>query len=587
MPFDGIVVKCIVNELSDIIIGGKIEKIFQPESDEIILNIRSKGRNLKLLLSANPSYPRIHLTECSKDNPVIPPVFCMLLRKHLSGGKIIGLEFNDFERIITITAEATNELGDIAAKKLIIEIMGRHSNIILVSIEDRIIDSIKHIDNEVNRVREIMPGRPYILPPYQDKQNPELLDIGDFITKSKYASQSSTEKHLLNNLKGFSPLLCKEICFLSGIDCTAPFSELSPYETDRLKKALKELIDKIKDCDFNPCIVSDSCSGGKPLDFHCLNIKQYPDTRHFSSMSEVLDIFYIEKDSLERTKQKKSDVLKILNNNLERCNKKLALQHEKIRDVSDRENLKLCGELITANIYSIKSNIKKVSLLNYYSENNDYIEIQLDENLTPQENAQKYFKRYSKAKSTYISTVRQIEETLKELEYLEGVLQLLENCTSVQEIDEVRQELLEQGYLSAKRVKNRNRNNKPSSPFHFKSSDGYDIFVGKNNRQNDMLTLKLSSSGDLWMHTRNIPGSHVIIKDAGKALPDSTLLEAAILAAYHSKAKFSSGVPVDYTCVKNVKKPPGSKPGMVTYFNFKTIIVTPDENTVKKLNLVN
>lgn len=585
MPFDGVVVKCIVNELSDMLLGGRIEKIFQPESDEIILNVRAKGQNLKLLLSANPSYPRVHFTESSKDNPAAPPVFCMLLRKHLSGGKITGIEFHDFERIITIEAESMNELGDLSSKKLIIEIMGRHSNIILVSNEGRILDSIKHVDSDVNRIREIMPGRPYILPPPQDKHNPEQVDIDLLFSEMKAGAETSIEKQLLSSIKGFSPLLCREICFLSGIDDRRPWGSLSEVELNSLKKALSEVIDDIENNRFNPCIIYDGTVDEKPIDFHCLKIKQYVHSKSFDSMSNVLDLFYFEKDRIERSKQKKADVLKLLNNNIDRCNKKLALQYDKLREVSEREKIKLAGELITANIYAIQKGAKKVSLLNYYSENQEYLEISLDENLTPQENAQRYFKQYVKAKNAYISTSKQVEETLKELDYLEGVLQLLENCSNIQEIDEVRQELSEQGYLSSKHFKNKFKKNKPSAPLRFRSSDGFDIFIGKNNKQNDQLTLKLSASNDLWMHTQNIPGSHVIIKNSGQTVPDSTLLEAALLAAYHSKAKFSSGVPVDYTYVKNVKKPPGSKPGMVTYTNFKTIIVTPDEKKVNKLKI--
>jgi predicted ribosome quality control (RQC) complex YloA/Tae2 family protein len=404
LPFDGVVVKCIVNELSDMLLGGRIEKIFQPESDEIILNVRAKGQNLKLLLSANPSYPRVHFTESSKDNPAAPPVFCMLLRKHLSGGKITGIEFHDFERIITIEAESMNELGDLSSKKLIIEIMGRHSNIILVSNEGRILDSIKHVDSDVNRIREIMPGRPYILPPPQDKHNPEQVDIDLLFSEMKAGAETSIEKQLLSSIKGFSPLLCREICFLSGIDDRRPWGSLSEVEINSLKKALSEVIGDIENNRFNPCIIYDGTVDEKPIDFHCLKIKQYVHSKSFDSMSNVLDLFYFEKDRIERSKQKKADVLKLLNNNIDRCNKKLALQYDKLREVSEREKIKLAGELITANIYAIQKGVKKVSLLNYYSENREYLEISLDENLTPQENAQRYFKQYVKAKNAYIST---------------------------------------------------------------------------------------------------------------------------------------------------------------------------------------
>ncbi len=583
MPFDGIVVKSVVEELSETLTGSRIEKIFQPEPDEIIINIRAKGQNYKLLLSASPNYPRIHFTDSSKENPAIPPVFCMLLRKHLSGGKVTGVEFHDFERIISLYIESLNELGDLTKKHLIIEIMGRHSNIILTNDEGRILDSIKHVDNEVSRIREVMPGRQYILPPAQDKLSPECINPEKFIDEGALNCQTNVDKYLLSNVKGFSPLLCREITFLSGIDDRISFDALPKEKKDSLLSVLKDTFEAIIISNFKPCIVFDSEDMDKPIEFHCLNLKQYNFVRHYPTMNQALDAFYREKDRAERSKQKKSDVLKVINNNLERCNKKLSLQQEKMREVSDRDELKLCGELLTANIYSIPKNTKSVTLLNYYSENNDTVEILLDPDLTPQENAQKYFKQYNKAKSAYLSTSKQLEETVKEMEYLEGVLQMLDNCNTLQEINEVRQELAEEGYLSKRNKNSINKKDKPSSPHHFKSSDGFDILVGKNNRQNDLLTLKQASSWDMWLHTRNIPGSHVIIKSNRQSIPDSTLLEAAIIAAYHSKAKDSSNTPVDYTAVKNVKKPPGAKPGMVNYDNFKTIIVAPDEGLIKKL----
>lgn len=583
LPFDGIVVKSIVKELSETLIGSRIEKIFQPESDEIIINIRAKGQNYKLLLSASPNYPRIHFTDSSKENPATPPVFCMLLRKHLSGGKVTGIEFHDFERIISLYIESLNELGDLTKKHLIIEIMGRHSNIIITNDEGRILDSIKHVNNEVSRIREVMPGRQYIMPPAQDKLNPEYIDPIKFIEDGAVDCKTNTEKFLLNNIKGFSPLICREIAYLSEVDDRVSLEDLPQEKTSNLVSVLKNIFDSIITSSFKPCIVFDSQDMVKPIEFHCLDLKQYSYVKHYATMNQALDAFYKEKDKNERTKQKKSDVLKVLNNNLDRCNKKLSLQQEKMREISDRDDLKLYGELLTANIYSIPKNTKSVSLLNYYSENNDTIEIQLDPDLTPQENAQKYFKQYNKAKSAYLSTSKQMEENIKEIEYLEGVLQMLDNCNTLQEINEVRQELAEEGYLSKRNKNSINKKDKPSSPHHFKSSDGFEILVGKNNRQNDLLTMKQASSWDVWLHTRNIPGSHVIIKSNRQSIPDRTLLEAATIAAYHSKAKNSSNTPVDYTAVKNVKKAPGAKPGMVNYDNFKTIIVAPDESLINKL----
>jgi predicted ribosome quality control (RQC) complex YloA/Tae2 family protein len=587
LPFDGIVVKSIVNELYETLIGGRIEKIFQPESDEIIINIRAKGQNYKLLLSASPNYPRIHFTDSSKENPATPPVFCMLLRKHLSGGKITGVEFHGFERIISLYVESLNELGDLTKKHLIIEIMGRHSNIILTSEEGRILDSIKHVDNEISRIREVMPGRQYIMPPAQNKLSPEFIDPVKFIDDGAADCQTNVDKYLLNNIKGFSPLICREIAYLSGIDDRVSLEDLSQEKTANLKSVLKSFFESIITSSFKPCIVFDSQDMLKPIEFHSLPLKQYIYAKHYPTMSQALDAFYKEKDRNERTKQKKSDVLKVLSNNIDRCNKKLSLQQEKMREVSDRDDLKLYGELLTANIHSIPKNTEFVSLLNYYSENYDTIEIKLDPDLTPQENAQKYFKQYNKAKSAYLSTSKQMEENIKEMEYLEGVLQMLDNCSTLQEINEVRQELAEEGYLSRRNKNSINKKDKPSSPHLFTSSDGFEIQVGKNNRQNDLLTMKQASSWDMWLHTRNIPGSHVIIKSNRQSIPDRTLLEAAIIAAYHSKAKNSSNTPVDYTSVKNVKKLPGAKPGMVNYDNFKTIIVAPDESLIKKLRADN
>ncbi|HHW48175.1 MAG TPA: fibronectin/fibrinogen-binding protein [Clostridiaceae bacterium] len=584
MPFDGVVTKCIIEELKETILDGRIEKIFQPERDEIVLNIRAKGQNLKLLLSANSSYPRIHFTGVVKENPAAPPVFCMLLRKHLSGAKIIGVEFSDYERIVTLLVESINELGDMSVKKIIIEIMGRHSNIILVNSDDKIIDSIKHVDSETSSVREVMPARPYILPPSQNKTSPEALDMEKLFDKTDEYSSTSLEKYLLNKIKGFSPLLCREICFRAGVDERTSISTLSVHARERVKSVLHELVSQIASGKFSPCLIFEDGSFEKPLDFHCVEIRQYKNIKHESSINRVLDIFYSKKDLIERIRQKKSVLIKVLQTNIERCNKKLSLQQEKLREVSDREKLRLYGELITANIYNIQKNAKSVKLLNYYSEGNEYIEVPLDENLSPQENAQRYFKKYAKAKSAYKYTSEQLQETLSELEYLEGVLVQLENSDKIQEIEEIKEELIEQGYISSrKKASSKRKNDKTSLPMHFKSSEGIDIYVGKNNRQNDFLTMKQASSKDIWLHARNIPGSHVIIKKQQKNIGENTLLEAAILAAYYSRAKMSSAVPVDYTEVKNVKKPPGAKPGMVIYDNFKTIIVTPDESVVKSL----
>lgn len=586
LPFDGVVAKCVAEELTEKLVGGRIDKVFQPENDEIVINIRVKGKSLKVIASASPNYPRVHITEFSKENPDAPPMFCMLMRKHLSGGKITGIEFHDYERIITVLVESLDELGDVTVKKLIIEIMGRHSNIILIDNQNRILDSIKHVGSDISRIREVMPGKEYALPPAQNKTSPTEVDVERLFEcpMDNAIAKMPLERYLLSNIKGFSPLLCREICHRSGIDEKMSFIDLYEDEVKRLKYETAGMISSIRDSSFTPCIIFEDKDEKRPVDFHCLDIKQYVFKKHLHSISEVLDLFYSVKDRYERQKQKKSDIVKLVGNNIERCNRKLAIWQEALRNVSDRDKLRLYGELITANIYSIPKSVKSISLFNYYSENEDYLVVPLEENLTPQENAQKYFKRYAKAKTTYEYTNKQLKETLSELEYLESVVHMLENSATLQEINEVRQELSEQGYFKArKKGSQKKQQHKLSEPMRYKSSDGIPVFAGRNNRQNDLLTMKTASSGDIWLHARNIPGSHVIIKKQHGGIPDRTLLEAAIIASYHSKAKMSSGVPVDYTEVKNVKKPPGAKPGMVIYEHFKTIIVTPDEALVEKL----
>jgi len=584
MPFDGVVTKCVVDELNKMLAGGRIEKIHQPEPDEIIMLVRSLGRNFKLLLSASPSFPRIHITEDSRENPQSPPMFCMLLRKHLGGGKITGFEFHNYERMITIHIEAVTELGDLTEKKLIIEIMGRHSNIILVNNEERIIDAIKHVDNETSSVREVMPARQYVLPPTQNKTSIDALNFDELKAEIKSGANIAIEKFLLNKVKGFSPLLCREICHRSGISPSLEAVSLSDGEVNKLCESLGKLSENLAASRFSPCIILKPEAGSKPMnlkdatpiDFHCFEITHLGVPFSMESVNSAIDTFYSEKDRQDRLKQKKADILKVVNTHLERCRKKKFIHEDNLREAADRERLKLYGELITSNIYCIPLNAESIRLLNYYSEDGEYVDIPLDPNLNPQQNAQMYFKRYSKAKSTHAYALKQLSEINSEIEYFESVLHNIEACESIKEIDEIRQELAESGCIAAKAKQGNKKKDAPSSPIHYTLDKGYDVFVGRNNIQNDYLTLKAASSNDIWLHTKNIPGSHVIIKKKGpEPIPDDIIIKAARIAAYHSKAKFSSNVPVDYTQVKNVKKPNGAKPGMVIYENYKTVYVTP------------
>ena len=579
MPFDGIVTKCIVNELNGLLSGGRIDKVFQPEYDEVVMLIRSKGQNYRLVASANASYPRLHITSTTKENPQIAPVFCMLMRKHVQGGHLLDITFNDYERIITLNIESVNEMGDLSVKSLVIEIMGKHSNIILLNSDGKIIDAVKHVDSDISSVREIMPARPYSLPPAQDKISPEKVNVDTLFDNATQIK--NIETLLLSSIKGFSPYICREICSMADVSPKAQLDAISSF--DSLKTSLATVLKSIEACDFMPCIVYQDEAMYKPVDFYCLPPKQYPYYKEYELMSLALDEYYSTKDTIERLSQKKGDIVKLVKNCIDRCEKKLSIQQDKLRDVADRDKLQLYGELITANIYCIPKGSKIATVSNYYSEDGEYIDIPLDENKTPQENAQRYFRQYSKAKSTYTNTVQQLEDSINELNYLESVKTMLDNCVGTQEIEEIRQELADSGYAKTSVKNNKKKQPKPSEPHQFISSDGFTILVGKNNRQNDTLTLKTAASSDIWLHTKNIPGSHVIIRTDRREVTDKTLFEAAVLCAYHSSAKLSANVPVDYTTVKNVKKPSGAKPGMVIYENFKTINVTPTEELVRAI----
>lgn len=579
MPFDGIVTKCMVNELNILLSGARVEKVYQPEADEIVLLIRSKGHNYRLVASANANYPRLHITTTQKENPKTPPVFCMLMRKHIAGGKLLDISFHDYERVISLNVESVNELGDLSVKRLVVEIMGKHSNIILLNSEDKIIDAVKHIDSDISSVREVMPARQYLLPPAQNKQLPEDVSPSSLVNTEETDARH-IEGLLLNTIKGFSPYTCRDICAIAGVSPKTPVPELLNTDKVNIISALSNYLDKIKNNAFGPCIIYEDKNFLRPIDFYCFKPFQGAFVQQYDLLSVALDDYYSRRDTNERLVQKKGDVVRVIKNGIDRCEKKVSIFTDMLRDVADRDNLKLFGELITANIYRIPSGAKSARVLNYYSEKENYLDIPLNEYRSAQDNAQKFFKQYSKAKSTHLNVTQQLKDTISELQYLESVKTMLDNCSSKQEIDEIRQELTDQGYIKSSARNSKKKQDKPSSPLEFISCDGFKILVGKNNKQNDLLTLKTAGAYDLWLHTKNIPGSHVIIRTEHQEVPDSTLLEAAILAAYHSSAKMSYNVPVDYTIVKNVKKPTGAKPGMVIYVEYKTVNVTPDEEKV-------
>ncbi len=570
MPFDGIVTKAVADELNQTIAGGRINKIYQPERDTLLLHIRAGNQNVKLLLCSNANSARVHLTDMNYENPSSPPMFCMLLRKHLSGGKITGVDFHDYERVLDLNVEAVDELGDRNIKKLVIEIMGRHSNIILLNSGGKIIDAIKHVDQDINRVREIMPARTYSPPPSQNKTSPAKLDVDTFI-RTTLKKERALAKILLSEILGFSPTLCREICHRSGIDPDIPAQSLDSSCLTKLSNTIQYLIHSWMKGNYSPCIVYDR-DLGKPLDFHAINLTQYGSYETCSSISEAIDSFYKAREMKKHIRNKSSNLIRIVKQNIERCEKKIQIHIQTREENACLENYRLFGELITANIHHLHEGMQRCSLLNYYEPEETYVEIPLDENRSPQKNAQWYFKKYTKAKTAIANAKKQLKLSRRELEYLENVLFSLEEAESVESIEEIREELRTQGYI--RKMNKKKRYATPSTPLSFVSGEGYSIWVGRNNFQNDELTLKFAKPGDMWLHTKNIPGSHVIAR-IPEPIPDKTLLEAAGLAAWFSKARNASRVEVDYTRVKHVKKPSGAKPGMVIYFHYNTVIVDP------------
>lgn len=582
MAFDGITVSAIKAEIEDKILGGRIDKVYQPEKDEIILGIRSMGQAYKLLLTSNASNPKFHFTQTNPSNPMTPPLFCMVMRKHLQSGKIIKIEQPDFDRILNIYVESLNELRDYSVKKLVLEIMGRHSNIILTDENNTILDCIKHIGHDTSSVREVLPGREYTLPPSQGKINTLELDNNDFNEVLENNPSFEIQSVIYKNYTGISPIAASEICYRANVNGSTPVEALTDIQKEIVFNKFAELVEDIKANRFYPESITNE--KGKTIDFSPIEMTQFNglEIKKYTSISELIESFYANRDFAYRIGQKTQDLRKLITQNIERCIRKKDIQMQTLRSIKNRDELRLKGELLTANIYSIKKGMTTVELPNYYSENQELVAIELDSNKTPSENAQKYYKAYNKAKRTFEALKDQIKSNDEELAYLESVLTSVNNCTDEQDVKEIRRELREEGYV--KKVKNqKDKSKKHSVPLHFISQDGFDIYVGKNNIQNDELTLKFARPRDIWMHTKNIPGSHVIIVANGQTIPDTTLNEGAMLSAFYSKAKNSSKVPVDYTEKKNVKKPNGSKPGFVIYETNKTAYITTSEEEIKKI----
>ena len=582
MAFDGITMNCVNWELQEKVLDTRIEKIYQPSPTEVLLHLRKHRESLKLLLSAHPVYSRVCVTHKTFENPKSPPLFCMVLRKHLEGGKITAITQPSFERILEIHIESRTELGDIAHPTLVIEVMGKHSNIILLNPEEnKIIDSIKKVSFSTSQYRQVLPGFEYILPPHQDKL--KILNLSQEAFTDKLLAQEMTltiEKALLNTIIGLSPLLAKQLVARVNLDGqTLEF--FGEYELNLIWQSVDYLRQIVQSNTYKPVIFIDS--NGQYKEFSPINVPEYHNGNiiEFKSLSEAVDIYYdwLIKNNLFMSV--KSNLQNTINKEIKRCEKKLGIQLETVQASQNSIQDKILGELLTANMHMVRRGMEEIQVADYYN-NNAPVTIKLQPELTPADNAQRYFKRYNKAKNAAQKAAIQVEQSKEELAYLESLSFWLNETNTYEDFFQIEQELIDGGYLKPRGKPHAVAKARPI-PNTFITKNGFKILVGKNNKQNDWLTFKTARESDIWFHAKDIPGSHVILKVEGKEISDKEIKTAALLAAFHSKGKHSANLPVDYTQVKNVKKIKGAKPGLVTYENYKTIYVTPDKEIITTL----
>ena len=566
MALDGLAVHALVYEISALLSGGKVDKIFQPERDKIIISIRNQNKSQKLLLSVNPQGARVNITEKSYENPIVAPNFCMLLRKHLQPSRLVSVTQPDYERIIVFTFECQTELFDVVEKKLVVEIMGHFSNIIFVDENGLIIDALRQVDYTTSSKRQVLPSLRYELPP---KQNKEIF--ADDFSDLCFTADIRADKYLTDKYLGFSPLISRELVYLATGQTDTLICEMTPAQQNKFIFSLKSLNESLVMNRYYPCVVFD----GNPIEFYFRPINQYgikSVVKQCDTFSEAIDIYYAEKDEIEHVKRLSGDILKVLSNAQSRIVKRIEAQRSDIADCEKALKYKEMGDLITANIYLLKQGMGSALLTDYSKEPPEEMIIELDKSLTPSKNAQKYYKKYKKAVTAIEILNVQIPEAERELVYLESVFEELVRAKTSQDVDEIRSELVESGYIKKGQSKKNQKKSKVYNPKiqSVTSKDGFTIYIGKNNLQNDYLTLRMADKHDIWFHTKDYPGSHVVVAACGQTIPDSTLTEAAEIAAKNSKAGTGGTVSVDYTEIKNVKKRPGEKPGMVIYTSYKT-----------------
>ncbi len=578
MAFDGIVVANLVCELNKTILNSKISKIAQPETDELLFTLKGQNGQFRLAMSASASLPFLYLTKQNKPSPLTAPNFCMVLRKHIANGRIIGITQPDLERIIQFEIEHLDELGDLCHKKLIIELMGKHSNIIFCKEDGTIIDSIKHVSAQISSVREVLPGRMYFIPDTTHKKNPLTVSQEDFL-QTVCEKPEPIAKAIYTSYTGISPSIANEICFRAGVDGDFSMSSLHEDEKLHLFHNFDWFMTDIKEEHFSPNIMY---KGKEPVEFASLPYTSYEEytVTNYDSISEVLETYYASRNIYTRIRQKSSDLRRIVTTALERNRKKFLLQQKQLKDTEKREKYRIYGELLNTYGYHLESGAKKLEALNYYT--NEMITIPLDDQLSASENAKKYFDRYGKLKRTYEALTTLIEETKDEITHLESIATALDIAVSEDDLVQIKEELIEFGYIRKKRGDKKAKIK--SKPFHYISSDGFHIYVGKNNYQNDELTFKFATGNDWWFHAKGMPGSHVIVKTEGEELPDRTFEEAGRLAGFYSKGRDNDKVEIDYLQKKNVKKPNKSAPGFVVYYTNYSLTIQPDISGIEQLS---
>lgn len=578
MAFDGIVVANLVAELNQTILNGRISKIAQPEADELLLTIKTGEGARRLALSASASLPFVYLTDSNKPSPMTAPLFCMVLRKHIANGRITAIRQPGLERIIQFEIEHLDEMGDLCKKLLIIELMGKYSNIIFCENTLKIIDSIKRVPAQVSSVREVLPGRNYFIPDTQSKLNPLTVSQEQFFD-TVCEKPMSLSKALVSSFTGISTPSANEICHRASLDADDATASLSADLRLHFYHVFDHVMNDIRENHFSPCIIY---QGDEPVDFSALLPTQYQDLtiQQEFSISVVLETYYAKRNSYTRIRQKSADLRRHITTLLERNQKKLVLQEKQMKDTEKKDKYKIYGELLNTYGYQAVEGASSVEVLNYYT--NQPMNIPLDPTLSPLLNAQKYFARYNKLKRTAEALSTQLEGTRMEIAHLESILNALDIAETEDDLSQIREELVTYGYLRRKNTDK--KKSTKSKPFHYRSSDGFDIYVGKNNFQNDELTFKFANGGDWWFHAKGMPGSHVIVRTEGKELPDATFEEAARLAGYYSKGRDNEKVEIDYLQRKNVKKPNGAVAGYVIYYTNYSMAITPDIKNIEKIS---